>query len=66
MVKQRTFVFLGSPELTRGEYGVVIVGGHNTPDDPDCVFTFDPDYGDQLVGSIDDCLESGEWEEDNA
>jgi hypothetical protein len=61
--KRRRFKFLGDA-LTRGDYGVGIRGGHNTPDDPDAIFTFDPDFGDQLMGSIESCLASGEWIEE--
>ncbi len=58
--KQRFFRYIEEYALTRGQYGVSISGGHNTPQDPDCVFSWDPDFGDQYEGTIESCLE-GPW-----
>ena len=62
MVKQRTFVFNGD-ELTRGQHGVRIDGGHNTDEAPDHISVFDPDFGDTVYASIERCLADGDWEE---
>lgn len=64
MFKQRTFKYVGTEGmLTRGDYGVRVEGGHNTPEAPAHISTFDPDFGDQIIGSISTLLASGEWEE---
>ena len=62
MFSKRKFQFNGE-EMTRGEYGVRITGGHNTIEHPNHILVFDPDFGDQVYGSIATCLKSGEWEE---
>ncbi len=57
----RYFKYVGTPVLTRGDYGVGVVGGHTTERDPDYITVFDPDFGDSVWISIDAGLASGEW-----
>lgn len=61
--KQRKFKAIKNLGLTRGDYGVSIEGGHNTEDDPDGIYTFDPDWGDFFICSIDVGLITGDFEE---
>ena len=57
---KRFFEYVGKPMLTRGDYGVTVSGGH-TGEDPEMIYTFDPDYGDMGVISVEAGLESGDW-----
>ena len=63
---ERTFKYVGPPRLTRGDYGVNVSGGHNSPDDPEAIFVFDPDFGDACWISIEAGLASGDWQESNS
>ena len=60
MFKERKFkpTFVAK---TRGEYGVGVSGGHNTPESPEHISVFDPDFGDQIWISIKAGLASGDW-----
>jgi len=59
---QRFFRYNGPPVLTRGEYGVAVVGGHTTEDNPELISVFDPDFGDQGWISVV-AGQAGDWEE---
>jgi len=63
MEKARFFKYVGEPILTRGDFGVAVIGGHNTDADPEAISVFDPDYGDSIWISIEAGLASGEWVE---
>lgn len=55
--------YVGSEDiLTRGDAGVSVRGAHTLPEDPEGIYVFDPDFGDQLWGSLDAALASGDWE----
>ena len=62
-MKRRFFKYI-DPDvaMTRGDFGVQVVGGHNSPDDPEAVWVFDPDFGDTVVCSIEYALGAG-WVE---
>lgn len=57
----RYFKYTGEPRLTRGNYGVNLVGGHNTVADPMAISVFDPEFGDSVWISIEAGLSSGDW-----
>ena len=60
----RNFEYIGEPQLTRGNYGVNISGGHTTDEDPNGIYIFDPDFGEMLIeGNIAAALASGDWRE---
>ena len=63
MLPARHFRYVGPDTHTRGEYGVVLKGGHNTVDDPSVIVVFDPDMGNICWGSIERGLECKDWEE---
>jgi len=65
MAKQRFFEYVGEPMLTRGDYGVNISGGHTGTGQQDSglIYTFDPDFGDMGMISVESGLESGDWVE---
>ena len=59
----RNFRYVGQPMLTRGDYGVAISGGHTTADDPDGIYTHDPDFGDQFMCTVVNGLDCDDWVE---
>ena len=62
-MEKRFFEYTGPSALTRGDYGVYVVGGHNMPEDAGSIFVFDPDFGEAPWISIEAGLKSGEWVE---
>lgn len=59
----RFFRYVGPEMLTRGDYGVRVVGGHSHPDDRGGIYIFDPDFGDQFWINANVGIKSGEWVE---
>lgn len=59
-MRQRFFKYTRTA-MTRGEYGVGVIGGHNTADDPKAISVFDPDFGDEVWIEINAGITSGDW-----
>ena len=62
MSSQRFFKFNGD-EMTRGEYGVSIKGGHTTVEAPDHISVTDSDFGPSIYCSVETGIESGDFTE---
>jgi hypothetical protein len=60
---ERYFRYTGEETLTRGNYGVVVKGGHTNVDYPNCICVFDPDMGDMYWADIEYGIECGDWVE---
>lgn len=63
---KRYFQYVGSPTLTRRDYGMTLRGGHTAMDDDGAIAVFDPDCGEMTIISIDAGIESGDWIEISA
>lgn len=50
--EMKYFKFNGD-ELTRGDFGVRVTGSHTTEEDPDGVYVFDPDVGDEFYCTVE-------------
>jgi hypothetical protein len=57
-MKVRVYRYIGN-DLTRGQYGVRVSGGHTRLDDPSTVYVFDPDFGDLPFCSVDTAEQNG-------
>lgn len=62
-MKTRYFKYIGSPQMTRGEFGVTVTGGHTTNEDPELISVFDPDFGDMGWIGVEAGLAEGDWVE---
>lgn len=60
--KTRLFLYTGTPQLTRGDYGENLTQGYELDHD-DTIHFFDSAFGDFVWGSIEWGFRSGSWKE---